>query len=140
MTRPLDEFVSRWNAASPPVPFVEVINTNVDLDNMPDRWGSALQETTTAADVTLGSNPWVEETGHIAVVLVARAGQGQTLLDDAVTWLRSTFHGWRTPDAMLHFRGVVGPAENDPAAEGEWWRLGFAVPYVWQSRRVEPVP
>jgi hypothetical protein len=129
--------VTRWNASTPPLPFVEVINSQVDLDDMPDLWGSALLEVESRADVTMGSNPQVEEAGRISVTLVAKSGDGVAVLDSAVTWLRATFHGWKSGD--LIFTAVHGPVEM-PEAEGGWWPLGFLVPYTIQSRRVEPVP
>lgn len=138
---PLDEFVARWNASSISVPFVEVVNTPVTLDMVPDEWGSAMiQAGEQRRDVTLGSNPWVEETGTIIVGLFAKSGTGRNSLDQAVSELRNTFHGWQSADRSIHFTSVNGPEDIDPEGAGEWWRLGLTVPYIVQSRRVEPVP
>lgn len=136
---PLQVFVARWNASSPPLPYVPVINEPVDTNDLPSRWGSAVPEVDSHADVTMGSNPWVEETGHLTVALVVRSGKGSGLLDDAQTWLIETFHGWRTADNDLRFTQVVGPLDPDAAADGEWWRLAFVVHYTAQARRAQPV-
>lgn len=137
---PLDEFATRWNASAPPLPFVDVVNSGVDLDTMPARWGAAYLESETRSDITLGSRPWVAETGNVVVALVAKSGKGGAVLDDAVSWLRATFAGYKTQGFDLAFLGVVGPLEVNPEGDGVWWRLSFLVPYVLQSQRQEPPP
>jgi hypothetical protein len=138
--KPLDEFFARWNAVPMPIPLVEVVNTNVDLDGLPDQWAGAIYQSENAGDVTMGSQPWVEETGTIQVGLLARSGKGKDLLDAAVAALRTYFHGWVSADASVHFVSVIGPDDIDPEADGEWWRLGLRVPFIVQSRRSHPVP
>jgi len=139
--KPLDQFIARWRANSPPLPlFVEVINLAVVTDGLPDTWGSALLTSTARTDVSLGGTPHVDEAGEIIAALFAKSGTGSQGLDAAVVALRDIFHGYMTTDNTLQFRGVVGPQDIDPMADGEWWRLAFVVPYVVWSRRVEPVP
>lgn len=135
---PLDQFSARWRATMP-VLFVDVINNPVLTDTLPATWGSALLSSQTRTDLTMGSNVHVEESGEIIAALFARSGTGGSSLDAAVVALRNTFHGYMTADNTLQFRGVVGPQDIDPMADGEWWRLAFIVPYVVWSRRVEPV-
>ena len=139
---PLEIFFERWQAAIPPtvVTYLEAVNARLDLNDAVDPWGAVVLQPETRGDVTLGSNPWVEETGQVAVALIAKSGEGTDLLDEATAWLRATFHGWKADNNNLRFTAVVGPTDPEPQADGEWWRLGFSVPYVWQSRRVEPVP
>lgn len=137
---PLDEFYQRWDGLDMPVPLIEVVNTNPDLDTLPDQWAGALQRSDHRSDATLGSQPWVEETGQIIVGFLARSGTGRETLDAAVDALRLGFHGYLSPDGAIHFVAVIGPEDIDPEANGEWWRLGFRVPYIVQSRRVHPVP
>lgn len=138
---PLDEFKARW-IASPLqaiAPYQDVINTPVMTDSLPNTWGGALLASTARTDLTLGSNVHVEESGEIAAALFARSGTGAQSLDAAKAQLIATFHGYMTADNTLQFRAVVGPQEINPEADGEWWRLGFLVPYVVWSRRIEPV-
>lgn len=127
---PMDEFKARWDAIEMPIPFVEVVNTQVDTDALPDLWASALLQSEARRDITMGSEPWVEEAGTIIVGLFARSGTGRRGLDAAVASLREAFHGYISDDAGLHFIAVVGPEDIDPEADGEWWRLGFTVPYT----------
>lgn len=137
---PLDQFVARWSAVQMPIPFIEVVNTDPELNTLPDLWGSALMQSDQRSDVTLGSFPWVEESGQIIVGMFARAGTGRNGLDEATAQLRRFFHGYMTADNSLHFTSVIGPEDIDPQADGEWWRLGFTIPFVRQTRRAEPVP
>jgi hypothetical protein len=139
---PLDQFRQRW-VASPLqalAPYQNVINTPVLTDSLPNTWGSALLASNARTDLTLGSNVHVEESGEIIAALFARSGSGGSSLDAAMAELRTTFHGYMTTDNTLQFRAVVGPQDIDPAADGEWWRLAFLVPFVVWTRRVEPVP
>lgn len=135
---PMDEFLARWEAADMPIPFVEVVNVPVDTDTLPDLWGSAMLQSERRTDVTMGSSPWVEESGVIIVGLFAKSGEGRSALDDAVAALREHFHGYVSDDETLAFTAVVGPEDIDPDADGEWWRLGFTVTYDIRDRRVEP--
>jgi hypothetical protein len=137
---PLDQFIARWNAVPMPVPYVDVINTPIETNDLPDQWGSAVLEIDERADVTLGSNPHVEERGRIIVGLFERSGKGRNGLDAAVAALKLYFHQYMTPDNTLQITAVVGPEAIEPEADGEWWRLGFTLPCQIWSRRVEPVP
>jgi hypothetical protein len=87
------------------------------------------------ADVTMGSDPWVEENGHILIGLCARSGKGEGLLDAAIAAVRAGFDGWRSADNTIWFRPVIGPENADPEANGEWWVLAMRVPYTVQARR-----
>ena len=135
---PLDEFKTRWQAVMP-IPYIEVINLPVETDGLPDLWGTGLLQSQTRVDVSLGSNPHVEETGDILAALFARSGTGGNSLDAAVAALRLHFAGYMTLGNQLQFKSVNGPPEIDPMADGEWWRQTFLVSYLYWTRRVEPV-
>lgn len=136
---PLDQFKARWIASGRLPLYVDVINTPVLTDSLPNTWGSALLSSQARTDLTMGSNAHVEESGEIIAALFARSGTGGGGLDAFVSALRDVFHGYMTADNTLQFRAVVGPQDIDPMADGEWWRLAFVVPYVVWSRRAEPV-
>src|SRR5688500_13761046 len=136
---PLDEFITLWTTSDMPGPFVDAVNTPVDTDALPDLWGSAMLQSERRTDITMGENPFVEESGVIIVGLFARSGEGRNELDEAITILRERFHGYVSEDQAIAFTAVVGPEDIDPDADGEWWRLGFTVPYVVESRRLDPV-
>lgn len=136
---PLDQFVARWNAVDMVLPFIETENAQVDLNTMPDLWASAVFNSETRNDVSLGSLPWVEETGEIILVLLARSGQGRKVLDQAVAQVRQYFHGYVSPDEALWLPSARGPVNQGPEADGEWWHIAMSLPYKFQSRRIEPV-
>lgn len=135
---PLDEFVARWQAVMP-LPYVDVINTAVEMENLPPQWGSALLTSITRNDTTIGSSPHVEETGEVIAALFAKAGTGSSL-GPAMAALRKHFAGFAqtTPEGELHFWRVEGPQDIEPQAEGNWWRLAFVVPYAYWTRRAQP--
>lgn len=138
--KPMDEFIARWAAVPMPLPLVDVVNTPVELNALPAQWAGAVKQSDNRVDVTMGSLPWVEETGNIIVGLLARSGTGADILDAAVDALRLHFHGWHTPDNGVVFLSVIGPEDIDPEADGEWWRLGMRVPYVVQGRHSQLPP
>jgi hypothetical protein len=136
---PLAEFKSRWAAQAMPLPLMDVVNTEVDLDDMPDLWAGPVLQSEERVDLTLGSNPWVEERGTIMLALCARSGQGENLLDASVAAVREKFHGWLSADLSIQFSAVTGPENTEPEANGEWWILTMRIPYTLQSRRSHPV-
>jgi hypothetical protein len=136
----LDVFKARWEAAGLPS-FIEVVNTQVTTDQVPPTWGTAFLDSTSRDDLTMGSRPWIMEEGNVVAVLFCKSGEGRAILMPAVELLRTTFHGWQTPqsaDEVLHFVNVIGPAGDQPEGDGEWFRQTFLVPYRQSLRRVEP--
>ena len=137
--RPLDDFIALWTSKGVPLEFHDTINTPVPIDEFPATWGSARYDVETRTDVTLGSNPYVEERGVITVGLFARSGTGGTVLDNAISFIREHFHGYASADGKLYYTQVEGPFEIEDVG-GEWWQVALAIPYVLQSTRAEPVP
>lgn len=132
---PLDIFKQRWLAAIPPevVTYYEAVNAQLDLNDAHDPWGAAIVQPEARTDVTLGSNPWVEETGTFAIGIYTRSGKGPTVLDQAVDYIRDTFHGYRYGGLLIE--EVDGPHDVDPEAVGEWWGLMLTARYRFQTRR-----
>jgi Bacteriophage related domain of unknown function len=132
---PLDIFIDLWRTLIPAaaVPYTEAVNTQVDTNALPDIWGAAMYQPEAATDVTLGSQPWVEETGTFLIGLFTRSGNGPAALDAAVDAVRRAFHGVRR-DGLLILQ-VDGPHDIDPDGTGEWWQLALTARYVWQTRR-----
>jgi hypothetical protein len=130
---PLEIFTSIWQQKVTSVPYVECVNTQVDTDTLPNEWGSAVYQPQTNADVTMGSNPWVEERGTFLIGLFTRSGQGPAALDGVVAEVRAAFHGAALNG--LWISQVDGPHNLDPEADGEWWRVALTAQYVFQYRR-----
>lgn len=142
MTMPYDLVKARWTVVDMPVPFVDTLNTQPDLNDLPDLWGSALVQVEVRRDVTMGAQPWVEESGNIVVGLFARAGTGPNALDVAVQALRDGFAGYVKDEGEGTFQvsAVDGPVDIDPETDGDWWRVAMSMPYTYQSRRLVLVP
>lgn len=136
MTTPLAVFKQIWTAEVVSVPYVECVNIPVDTDGLPDEWGGAILQPQNRVDVTLGSNPWVEEKGTFAIGLFTRSHNGPAALDAAVDELRAVFHGAALDG--LHIDSVDGPHDIDPEVDGEWWRLGLTANYTFHTRRLTP--
>lgn len=135
MMTPLSVFLAIWNERIPPdvLPYMEAVNFQHDTNTAPDQWGAAIVQPEQRGDVTLGSMPWVEETGTILVGLFTRSGSGPAALDQAVDYIRQTFHGARR-DGLVIWQ-VDGPHDVDPEGLGEWWQLALTARYTFQARR-----
>ena len=135
MTTPLAIFKQAWADLIPAevLPYIEAVNSQVDANAAPDVWGAAVLQPEQRGDVTLGSMPWVEETGTILVGLFTRSGSGPAVLDQAVDYIRQTFHGLRTNGLVIS--QVDGPHDVDPESIGEWWQLAMTARYTFQTRR-----
>jgi hypothetical protein len=138
---PLELIKTRWALVAGIPPFFDTVNEQPDLEDMPDKWASALVQVESRTDVSMGSNPWVEERGNVVVGLFAKAGTGVTILDAEINALRAAFHGYVGQDGGNTFQvlAVEGPLDVDPETDGDWWRIALTMPYTYQSRRAEPV-
>lgn len=135
---PLDIIEARWqgdasNAPGVTVPFFDVVNSQVDLDTMPDPWGGAIYQPDSRKDVSTGSKPYVLESGVFAVGLFTKSGTGPRTLDDAVRQIRNAFHGWESDG--LRVDRVEGPLNTEPQSEGNWWQLALVLVYEYRFRR-----
>lgn len=134
---PLEIFEAIW-AEQMTVPFVATVNYPVDTKALPQVWGAAVYQPETRADVTLGSTPWVEESGQFLIGLFVRSGGGAAALDDAVAQVRQAFAGARRNGLVIS--QVDGPHDVDPEADGEWWRLALTARFTFQTVRVQSGP
>lgn len=129
---PLEIFAAIWAQVVTVLPYVEVVNTPVDTDTLPNEWAGAVYLPQSTEDVTMGSRPWVEERGTILIGLFTRSGKGPAALDAAVAEVRGLAGAAKDG---LHLYQIDGPHDLDPEADGEWWRLALSAQYVYQYRR-----
>lgn len=132
MTTPLDTMLSIW-ADTIDLPYLETVNWPADTDSFPDQWAAAIYQCQERADVTLGSNPWVEERGFFLIGLFTRSGKGPADLDDAIAQVRLGLHG--AAREGLRILQVDGPHDVDPEAIGEWWQVVLTAQFIFQTRR-----
>ena len=135
MSTPLAIFQQIWSEYIPAdvLPYVEAVNRNVDTNALPDEWGAAILQSEARADVSLGSMPWIEESGTFLIGLFTRSGSGPAALDEAVDYIRQAFHAARR-DGLIIWQ-VDGPHDVDPEGFGEWWQLALTARYTFQTRR-----
>jgi hypothetical protein len=137
---PLEIFRQIWAAKIPAdaLTLYETVNAQMDLNDAHDPWAAVILQPDAVVDVTLGSNPWVEETGAFVIGLFTRSGKGPAALDQAVQYVRQTFHGVRYGGLLIE--QVNGPHDVDPEAIGNWWQLALSAPYKFQTRRDASTP
>lgn len=135
----------RWkgDAFNPPalqavIPLEDVVNVDVDLNNMPDKWAGAVVQVETDADQTMGSNPWVMETGWIAIGLFAKSGEGVKILDAEIRAVKDALHGWASDG--LEISRVDGPLDVEPFVEGNWYQVALQAAYEYRYRRTATGP
>lgn len=129
---PLEIFNSIWTEKVT-IQFIEAVNFPSDTSTFDDEWGAALYQSTSRADVTLGSTPWVEESGFFLIGLFTRSGNGPKALDGATAQVRAAFHGAARDGLVIE--QVDGPHDVDPAADGEWWQVAMTASFKFQTRR-----
>jgi hypothetical protein len=131
---PIAIFKDQWeNGGIMTIPFIETVNTQTDVNQMPDKWGSAYDQPTDRSDVTLGSHPEVELTGTMIIGIFAKSGLGAEVLDQHIQEVRDCFQGYAKNG--LEIRQVDGPHDISPMADGMWWRLAFTATYVYWEKR-----
>jgi hypothetical protein len=137
---PLEIFEARWAAAGISAPYWQTVNYQVDLDSMPSIWASATYYSPERPDMTMGSEPFVQENGTVLVALFASAGSGSSALNPLVAEVRAAFAGYSVKDAdgETLFVQVNGPEDLDPQTTGNWWQLLLTVPCEVYTRRVTP--
>ena len=130
---PTEILIQQWIDSGISIPYVETMNTPVDTNTLPDKWGSSIIHGEARDDVTMGSRPQVEETGQIVIGLFSRSGKGQFSLDSSVQEIRDAFHGFAKDG--LEIISVAGPFDMDQDADGEWWRVAMTCMYKFYSVR-----
>jgi hypothetical protein len=136
MTTPLEVFEAIWAASVTTVPLLGSVNYPFDTRTAPDPWAAVIYQPSTREDVTLGATPWVEESGLFLIGLFTKSGKGPHVLDAQVDDVRNAFHGAASNGLVI--TQVDGPHNIDPEGNGEWWQLGFAARYTFQSVRLTP--
>lgn len=124
-----------WPTITPLLPFVETINTLVDeSDAGVPIWGTFIFESQARDHQTMGSKPWIEESGVALVVLMSFSGIGDdqvaAVADDVVRgwtmWINST------QDIWIH--SVDPPRAPDVEAVGDVFRLAVGLNYRYQTK------
>jgi hypothetical protein len=137
---PLEIFYEIWDETIPSsvILRIEAVNYQTDTNSLPDEWAAVAYQPETRSDVTLGSNPWVEEQGAFLIGLLTRSGMGPAPLDPAVDYIRQKLHAARRNGLVI--LQVDGPHDVDPDGFGEWWQITMTARYIFQTRRAGTDP
>ena len=126
-----------WPILTPGIRYMPVENKDLPRNPplvLPDVWGSIAFDAASRRILTMGANPWVEETGQATIVIVARSGHGDM---PGVTAADEAMHAWDGFTAAggdVWFQNVHPPGKIDLEAEGEWFLYGVRCDYRVQER------
>lgn len=137
---PLDYFLDRWRAMPGLPPIYNASNLHVDTSTLPDPWAGVLVQGQDFRNITMGSQPWQQETGSFIVGVFTRAGEGMPDTDTLVRQVRAAFMNYRSPDRVLGIEQIDGPLDVDPAAEDGWHQLALDCRYTAWTQGVAVQP
>lgn len=124
-------FRDAWDSYAPGIPYVDAINRHPGP--LPATFGSLGFQVDSRRDVTMGSEPWVVETGTVLVSFFAPAGEDDTTAvaaaQHAAVWLLGRSFA---PDIFI--TGIVGPNDAADEGDGEYFETQVAVSYESQGR------
>lgn len=126
-----------WPRLTPWLRYINTINRSLPQNPplpLPDIWGTLAFQSTSRRMLTMGSNPWVEEQGTVAILLIGRSGHGDGPLAAAASTVMEAWHGWAAPGGDIWFRSVGAPRQVELESIGEWFILEVACEYTAQAR------
>jgi hypothetical protein len=130
-----------WPRLMPAVRYIDTINRSLPQNPplpLPDVWGTLGFEVIDRRHLTMGANPWVQETGTISIIVVARSGHGDGPGVAAATAAMHAWDGWRDPTGEMEISAVLPPRETDAEADGNWKLFVVACSYRLQERVALP--
>jgi hypothetical protein len=130
-----DAIRAAWPTLVPTIPLVETINdTPETLEIEVPIWATLVFDVTNRGPVTMGSHPWIEETGMIVVALMSYSGTGDDEVARAAGVIMQAFEMWISPDKAIWIQSVDGPRSPDMEAGGNVYRLSVNLNYAYQTR------
>jgi hypothetical protein len=128
-------FRTAWPILVPTIPLVETINdAPTDMETEQQIWATFVFDVINRADVTMGTNPWTEETGVAMVALMGYSGVGDDLVGQAAATVMAAWKHWISADKMLWLSSVDGPRPPDLETVGDKYRLSVSLNYAYQTR------
>lgn len=130
-----------WPVLTPTIRYISTENTDLPRNPplvLPDTWGTVGFEGLQRRILTMGLNPWVEETGTATIVICARSGHGDVPGVTVASEAMRAWDGWITPTGDIWFENVGPPTKIEIEVVGEWALYGVRCDYRVQERRVLP--
>lgn len=126
-----------WPTLTPGLRYLPVENkdlpTNPPLP-LPDVWGTLAFDGTRRRILTMGRNPWVEETGQVTFVVLGRSGHGDIPAVTAATDLMHAWDGWQDITGDCWLQNVGPPSKINLESNGQWFLYGVRADYRVQER------
>lgn len=131
-----DEFRAAWPVLVPGIPLYETINVALDpqAPNLPDLWATLIFNTSGSTPVTMGTNPWMEETGVVSVMLLSLFNTGDDASAQAATSVVEAWTGWQSADGSVWVNTPGAPRAPEEATLGRWSILVVDLDYRYQRR------
>ena len=137
-SKPIRDAVrAAWPTLMPDVRYIDTINRTMPYNPpmpLPPVWGTLAWATRDRRHLTMGLNPWVEETGVCTIVIVAKSGHGDDPAVSVATNVMRAWEFWESPSKDIWFSGVGAPRHLMPEAQGDWFLLGVDCEYRAQER------
>ena len=124
-----DEFRDSWTTKVPSIPLYETLNDDPDHIDMPDIWATIEFVAFNESQIALGNPSCRRETGTIIVVLMTRAGQGDSDALTAAETIRTAYRHWAVTD--LNITQVDPPLSDSGFSDGMWYTMSIDVSYVY---------
>lgn len=136
-----DAFEAAWPTILPTIRLERTENRDLPRNPplvLPDLWGTIYYGVEDRRHVTMGANPWVEETGTVTVVLMAKSGHGTGPVMTAAQAAVHALEGWQSPAGDAWLVRIGAPRALEPEADGEWMIYGIPCAYLVQERVALP--
>lgn len=128
-----DQLKNAW--AVPGVPLVDTINQSADfLTPDPPIWATFAFTADQSVHTTMGSSPWLEESGIASVFLGGSSGDSDQDVATAAEEVKKFWQMWISQDKNTWITSINGPRPPDPDAQGITYSLVVDLVYIHQYR------
>lgn len=130
-----DALRAAWPTLTPTLPYVETINELPDPASVEAPiWATFLFESTGNETQTMGSRPWIEESGIATIAIMSRAGIGDDTIAAIATDVVRSWTMWINSTGDIWIQSVDPPRPPDLEAVGDIFRLAVTLNYRYQTR------
>lgn len=124
-----------WSGITPAIPYVETINTTPPESEVAvPIWATFMFEGQGSDHQTMGSRPWIEESGVAIIVIMAFAGVGDDEVAAAADDMVRGWTNWIDSTGNIWISSVDPPRSPDGEAVGDVYRLTVGLNYRYQTR------
>jgi hypothetical protein len=136
-----EEVRAAWLTLMPDVRYIDTINRSLPYNPplpLPAVWGTLQFEVTTRRQLTMGTNPWVEEIGVVNIIILAKSGHGDASAVEEATNAMRIWDGWYASGGDIYFQNVHAPRQLLEESQGDW--VLFVVPCDYKAQERVALP